>query len=129
MKPPAPVLKTLTFMAKVLPKAKLFPQKDLAALAFRDLRKRKLVCPLFTLLIWMHVYSILIWNGHGLVLQYGPTAGWIFTSILLYAQDLRKIMNMLEPFTCRKNTVYRIFMIIVAFKLRRRGNLRWKMIS
>jgi caffeoylshikimate esterase len=45
VKPPAPVLKVLTLMANVMPKAKLFPQKDLAALAFRDLRKRKMVCP------------------------------------------------------------------------------------
>uniref|UniRef100_A0A7N2KQA4 Serine aminopeptidase S33 domain-containing protein n=1 Tax=Quercus lobata TaxID=97700 RepID=A0A7N2KQA4_QUELO len=42
VKPPAPVLKVLTLMSNVLPKAKLFPQKDLAELAFRDLRKRKM---------------------------------------------------------------------------------------
>lgn len=52
VKPPAPVLKALTFMAKVLPKAKLFPQKDLAALAFRDLRKRKL-----------SVYNVICYRG------------------------------------------------------------------
>ena len=58
VKPPAPVLKVLTLMSNVLPKAKLFPQKDLAELAFRDLRKRKMVCPLFTHLIWMHLHRI-----------------------------------------------------------------------
>ncbi|KAG2666790.1 hypothetical protein I3760_15G081200 [Carya illinoinensis] len=42
VKPPAPVLKVLTLMSKVMPKAKLFPQKDLAELAFRELRKRKM---------------------------------------------------------------------------------------
>ncbi|PON78619.1 Alpha/beta hydrolase fold [Parasponia andersonii] len=42
MKPPPAVLKVLTVMSRVLPKAKLFPQKDLAALAFRDLRKREM---------------------------------------------------------------------------------------
>lgn len=31
-------------MAKVLPKGKLVPQKDLAEMAFRDLKKRKMVC-------------------------------------------------------------------------------------
>ncbi|RWR82233.1 caffeoylshikimate esterase-like protein isoform X1 [Cinnamomum micranthum f. kanehirae] len=40
--PPAPVLKLLTLMSKVLPQAKLFPQKDLAVLAFRDSMKRKM---------------------------------------------------------------------------------------
>ncbi|KAF3976828.1 hypothetical protein ACB098_08G015100 [Castanea mollissima] len=42
VKPPSPVLKVLTLMSNVLPKAKLFPQKDLAELAFRDFRKRKM---------------------------------------------------------------------------------------
>jgi hypothetical protein len=32
-----------------MPKAKLLPQKDLAALCFRDLKKRKMVRILFTL--------------------------------------------------------------------------------
>ncbi|XXG65227.1 hypothetical protein AAC387_Pa05g2983 [Persea americana] len=40
--PPAPVLKLLTLSSKVLPEAKLFPQKDLAVLAFRDSMKRKM---------------------------------------------------------------------------------------
>ncbi|KAJ4972908.1 hypothetical protein NE237_006082 [Protea cynaroides] len=40
--PPAAVLKVLALISKVLPEAKLFPQKDLAELAFRDPRKRKL---------------------------------------------------------------------------------------
>nr|XP_048319201.1 caffeoylshikimate esterase isoform X1 [Ziziphus jujuba var. spinosa] len=42
VKPPAPVLKVLTLMSRVMPKAKLFPQKDLAELAFRELKKRKM---------------------------------------------------------------------------------------
>ncbi|KAL5763546.1 hypothetical protein ACOSP7_019810 [Xanthoceras sorbifolium] len=42
MIPPPPVLKVLSFMSNVMPKAKLFPQKDLAALAFRDIRKREM---------------------------------------------------------------------------------------
>ncbi|KAB1221069.1 Caffeoylshikimate esterase [Morella rubra] len=42
VKPPAPVLKALILMAKVMPKAKLFPQKDLSELAFRDPWKRKI---------------------------------------------------------------------------------------
>ncbi|XP_028780488.1 caffeoylshikimate esterase-like [Neltuma alba] len=36
------VLKALTFLSKVMPKAKLFPQRDLAELAFREPSKRKL---------------------------------------------------------------------------------------
>lgn len=40
--PPGPILKALTLMSYVLPEAKLFPQKDLAELAFRDPKKRKL---------------------------------------------------------------------------------------
>ncbi|KAG1368120.1 putative caffeoylshikimate esterase [Cocos nucifera] len=39
--PPGPVLKALTLMSYVLPEAKLFPQKDLGNLAFRDPMKRK----------------------------------------------------------------------------------------
>ncbi|XP_008803546.1 caffeoylshikimate esterase [Phoenix dactylifera] len=39
--PPGPVLKALTLMSYVLPEAKLFPQKDLGDLAFRDPMKRK----------------------------------------------------------------------------------------
>lgn len=41
--PPAAVLKGLTLMSRVMPKAKLFPQKDLAELAFRESKKRKMV--------------------------------------------------------------------------------------
>ncbi|KAE8100722.1 hypothetical protein FH972_018588 [Carpinus fangiana] len=52
VKPPAPVLKVLTLMSKVMPKAKLFPKKDLAPLAFRELRKRK-----------MAVYNVICYNG------------------------------------------------------------------
>ncbi|XP_043695009.1 caffeoylshikimate esterase-like isoform X1 [Telopea speciosissima] len=40
--PPAAVLKVLALMSKVIPEAKLFPQKDLAELAFRDATKRKM---------------------------------------------------------------------------------------
>ncbi|KAJ4972984.1 hypothetical protein NE237_006158 [Protea cynaroides] len=40
--PAAAVLKVLALMSKVVPEAKLFPQKDLAELAFRDPRKRQL---------------------------------------------------------------------------------------
>ncbi|XP_071725326.1 caffeoylshikimate esterase-like [Rutidosis leptorrhynchoides] len=40
--PPAAVLKGLTILSKVTPKAKLLPERDLAELGFRDPRKRKL---------------------------------------------------------------------------------------
>lgn len=43
------VTRVLISLAKVLPKKKIVPQKDLAELAFRDLRKKELVllyCPL-----------------------------------------------------------------------------------
>ncbi|KAK1386951.1 Caffeoylshikimate esterase [Heracleum sosnowskyi] len=40
--PPAPIANALIMLAKVLPKAKLVPQQDLAELAFRDVNKRKL---------------------------------------------------------------------------------------
>ncbi|CAL1392546.1 unnamed protein product [Linum trigynum] len=43
VRPPAPVLKVLTCMAKFLPKAKLMPESDLAELAFRDPAKRKML--------------------------------------------------------------------------------------
>ncbi|KAG2590883.1 hypothetical protein PVAP13_5NG458400 [Panicum virgatum] len=39
--PPAPVLKALSILSCLLPEAKLFPQKDIGDLAFRDPRKRK----------------------------------------------------------------------------------------
>ncbi|KAL6845268.1 hypothetical protein ACP4OV_024763 [Aristida adscensionis] len=38
--PPAPVLKALSILSCLLPEAKLFPQKDIGDLAFRDPRKR-----------------------------------------------------------------------------------------
>lgn len=41
--PSEPVLKVLNFLSKVMPKAKLIPQQDLAELAFREPSKRKLV--------------------------------------------------------------------------------------
>uniref|UniRef100_A0A1D1XQ11 Monoglyceride lipase n=1 Tax=Anthurium amnicola TaxID=1678845 RepID=A0A1D1XQ11_9ARAE len=40
--PSRPVLTTLTIMSYLLPQAKLFPTKDLAELAFRDPKKRKM---------------------------------------------------------------------------------------
>ncbi|XP_021910167.1 caffeoylshikimate esterase-like [Carica papaya] len=51
VKPPAAVLKVLTVLSKVMPKAKLLPERDLAELAFRDLRKRK-----------MAVYNVICYN-------------------------------------------------------------------
>ncbi|KAJ8492716.1 hypothetical protein OPV22_014437, partial [Ensete ventricosum] len=39
--PPGPILKALSLMSYVLPEAKLFPQKDIGDLAFRDPEKRK----------------------------------------------------------------------------------------
>ncbi|KAK9114976.1 hypothetical protein Syun_021773 [Stephania yunnanensis] len=42
VKPPPAVLKALRFLSNVLPKAKLFPETDLADLAFRDPRKKKM---------------------------------------------------------------------------------------
>uniref|UniRef100_A0A7N0U1W4 Serine aminopeptidase S33 domain-containing protein n=2 Tax=Kalanchoe fedtschenkoi TaxID=63787 RepID=A0A7N0U1W4_KALFE len=49
--PSEPVLKAMTCLSKVLPRAKLFPTKDLDDLAFRDLRKRK-----------MAVYNVICYN-------------------------------------------------------------------
>ncbi|XVE92573.1 hypothetical protein REPUB_Repub01dG0109800 [Reevesia pubescens] len=40
--PSEPVLKVLTFLSKLMPTAKLVPQKDLAELMFRDPRKKKM---------------------------------------------------------------------------------------
>ncbi|XP_021633964.1 caffeoylshikimate esterase isoform X2 [Manihot esculenta] len=41
VKPPPPILKTLILLSRVMPKAKLLPQRDLAELGFRDLKSRK----------------------------------------------------------------------------------------
>lgn len=41
MRPPEPLAKALIMLSRVMPKAKLVPQKDLAELAIRDLKKRK----------------------------------------------------------------------------------------
>lgn len=43
MVPPWAVTKMLIGLAKVLPKAKLVPQDNLADMAFRDMEKKKLV--------------------------------------------------------------------------------------
>jgi len=40
--PPQKVLQVLKFLSRLLPKQKLFPQKDISELAFRDLKKRKM---------------------------------------------------------------------------------------
>uniref|UniRef100_A0A5B7APD6 Putative caffeoylshikimate esterase n=1 Tax=Davidia involucrata TaxID=16924 RepID=A0A5B7APD6_DAVIN len=40
--PPEAVIKVITLLSRVIPKAKLVPQKDLAELAFRELNKRKM---------------------------------------------------------------------------------------
>ncbi|KAJ7943151.1 caffeoylshikimate esterase-like [Quillaja saponaria] len=50
--PPEAVLKVSNILSKVIPEAKLLPQKDLAELAFRDPRKRK-----------MAVYNVICYNG------------------------------------------------------------------
>lgn len=39
------VTQVLIGMAKLLPKGKLVPQKDFGEMAFRDLKKRKMVGP------------------------------------------------------------------------------------
>lgn len=44
MTPPEPAVKALTLLSRVMPKAKLVPQKDLSELVFRDLKKKKMVC-------------------------------------------------------------------------------------
>ncbi|BAT93769.1 hypothetical protein VIGAN_08030000 [Vigna angularis var. angularis] len=41
MLPPTAVLKVLSILSKVMPKAKLFPHKDISELTFREPRKRK----------------------------------------------------------------------------------------
>ena len=51
MTPPVPLQKILILLSKVMPTAKLVPQKDLAELAFRELKKRKMVCSLLSVLM------------------------------------------------------------------------------
>lgn len=46
MKPPVPLQQVLIFLSKVMPQAKLVPQKDLADLAFRESTKKNMVYPL-----------------------------------------------------------------------------------
>lgn len=55
MRPPEPLAKALIMLSRVLPKAKLVPQKDLAELAIRDLKKRKQVCSYCTVQTWNEV--------------------------------------------------------------------------
>lgn len=47
--PPDAVMKVLTVLSKVIPKAKLFPNQDLAELAIREPSKRKLVSNSYTM--------------------------------------------------------------------------------
>ncbi|KAL0408868.1 UNVERIFIED_CONTAM: Caffeoylshikimate esterase [Sesamum radiatum] len=42
MTPPVPLQKVLIFLSKLVPQAKLVPQKDLADLAFRELKKKQM---------------------------------------------------------------------------------------
>lgn len=59
MTPPEPAVKAITLLSRVLPKAKLVPQKDLAELVFRELKKRKMVCSSFTFLYFMTLIYII----------------------------------------------------------------------
>lgn len=49
MTPPVLLQKVLIFVSNVTPQAKIVPTKDLAELAFREFKKRKMVTPLFSL--------------------------------------------------------------------------------
>lgn len=51
MVPPWPLDQILIGMANLLPKQKLVPQKDLAELAFKDVKKREQVMILSVLMI------------------------------------------------------------------------------
>lgn len=51
MVPPWAVAQVLIGVSKFLPKYKLVPQKDLAEVAFRDLKYRELVCHFSIMLI------------------------------------------------------------------------------
>ncbi|CAA3021929.1 caffeoylshikimate esterase [Olea europaea subsp. europaea] len=42
MAPPVPLQEVLIFLSKIIPQAKLVPQKDFAELAFRELKKREM---------------------------------------------------------------------------------------
>ena len=55
MTPPWVLTQILIGVANVLPKKKLVPQKDLAEAAFREIKKRELVCVFF--FTWLSVYS------------------------------------------------------------------------
>ena len=59
MTPPEAMIKVITFLSKVTPKAKLVPQKDLAELAFRELKKRKMVCS-FIHVPYMDAYQYML---------------------------------------------------------------------
>lgn len=48
MTPPVPLQKILIFLSNIMPQAKIVPTKDLAELALKEIKKRKMVMSLFT---------------------------------------------------------------------------------
>lgn len=59
--PPWAVRQFLIGIAKVLPTYKLVPQKDLADMAFRDPKKKPLVCFGFLILIYVKTFFLLLY--------------------------------------------------------------------
>lgn len=56
---PSPaVLTTLNLLSKVMPKAKLFPKRDLTELSYRDPSKRKLVGFSLTIMLLFYLKSL-----------------------------------------------------------------------
>lgn len=59
MAPPVPVQEVLIFLSKIIPQAKLVPQKDFAELAFRELKKREMVRSISSLNIAVYLTDLI----------------------------------------------------------------------
>ncbi|XP_039116212.1 caffeoylshikimate esterase [Dioscorea cayenensis subsp. rotundata] len=60
--PPAPILKALAIISNFLPEAKLFPQKDLAELAFRIPSKKKNVQDSIVLYMFQTAFNVIAYS-------------------------------------------------------------------
>lgn len=82
--PSKPVLNFLTFLSKVMPTAKLVPQKDLAELMFRDPRKKKMVCFLQSPYNGLAYIVLMIKHQSGAIILYTEAAYEILRGLSSY---------------------------------------------
>lgn len=96
--PSKPVLNFLTFLSKVMPTAKLVPQKDLAELMFRDPRKKKMVCFLQSPYNGLAYIVLMIKHQSGAIIWYWSSLWDIKRSFFVYKMKTLKSFHQMCAF-------------------------------